>query len=232
MSPDPTLVEELVVLSYRRDTRKRQFRARDLPGSLDTALQAAVIVDLIASGRVGLVRQQAEASILNTYALRIVTPGTTGIAVNDAVLAKIADDANRGKPLSWWLARGGTETATERDLIARGLVTEHVKKFGPFTRDYRFEPVDLQFDAAIRDRFEAVFFGGHEPTHRDLLIAAILSYGWIWHIFAPLTDNAARNRFQDRVESLAARQWPPAVGGDPIVSVLTALSFTHSGSGH
>ena len=36
----PTLVEELVVLSCRRDTRKRQFRARDLPGSFQPSATA------------------------------------------------------------------------------------------------------------------------------------------------------------------------------------------------
>lgn len=230
-SPAPTLPEELLVLSYRADTRKRQFRARDLPGALDNTLRAAVIIELVESGQLSLVRQQEQPGILNTFGLRAVSAVPTGSPAHDALLAEVSDPKNAGKALGWWLLRGATERATTNDLIARGLVSERYKSFGPFTRDYRFEAIDEQFDSAIRDRFERVFFADQEPQRRDLLIAALLSYGWVWHIYAPLTDKTARERFHGRVESLAAREWPPTADGSPISAVLTALSFTHSGSG-
>ena len=84
------------------------------------------------------------------------------------------------KALSWWLHDGNTMRAVTDDLVQRGLVAERFTGFGPFTRGYRFEPVDVQLDNAIRDRFEAVYSGTEVPTDRECLVAAIIYDASVW----------------------------------------------------
>ena len=232
-----TLTEELVVLSFRRDTRKRTSRSIDPSGSLMLMFRASLIIELIELGRVGLVAQQDTRPGLTTFGLRALSSESTGSAAADGLLAEIASGRRSGKALSWWLHDGDTMRAVTNELVERGLVVERMKSFGPFTRDYRFEPVDVELDNVVRDRFEAVYYGAQDPTDRECLMAAIIDDSNLWAYFAPLTGSAERIAFQSRMESLAARRRVPAdaparIAGDEVAAVLRALAISHSGGGH
>jgi len=237
MSPQPTLSQELLILSFRRDTRKRQSRSIDPSGSLSALFRASLIVELLELGRVGLVAQTQTRPELTTLGLRALSREPTGSSAADGLLAEIASGRRSGKALSWWLLDGNTMRAVTDELVERGLVVERSKSFGPFTRDYRFEPVDVKLDNAIRDRFDAVYYGGQEPTDRECLMAAIIHDSNLWAYFGPLTGSSERNAFQSRMASMAARRRPPvdtipSGAGDGVAAVLAALRVTHSGGGH
>ena len=237
MSPQPTLSQELLILSFRRDTRKRQSRSIDPSGSLSALFRASLIVELLELGRVGLVAQTQTRPELTTLGLRALSREPTGSSAADGLLAEIASGRRSGKALSWWLLDGNTMRAVTDELVERGLVVERSKSFGPFTRDYRFEPVDVELDSAVRDRFEAVYYGGQEPTNRECLMAAIIDDSNLWTYFGPLTGSAERNAFQSRMASMAARRRVPAgaparIAGDEVAAVLRALAISHSGGGH
>jgi len=232
-----TLTEELVVLSFRRDTRKRTSRSIDPSGSLMVMFRAALIIELIELGRVGLVAQQDTRPGLTTFGLRALSSESTGTAATDGLLAEIASGRRSGKALSWWLHDGNTMRAVTEELVGRGVVAERTKSFGPFTRDYRFEPVDVELDDVVRDRFEAVYYGGQEPTDRECLMAAIIHDSNLWTYFGPLTGSSERNAFQSRMSALAARRSSPidapnGGAGDYVAAVLAASRVANSGGGH
>jgi len=232
-----TLTEELVILSFRRDTRKRQSRSADPSGSLMAMFRASLIIELVELGRVGLVARNATSPMLTAFGLRSLSTEPTGNGAADGLLAEIASGRRSDKALSWWLLDGNTMRAVTDELVERGLVGERSKSFGPFTRDYRFEPVDVELDNAIRDRFEAVYFGGQEPTDRECLMAAVIHDSNLWAYYGPLTGPAERNAFQSRMAALAARRrppidTPPSGAGDDVAAVLAALRAAHSGGGH
>ncbi|MET4582149.1 hypothetical protein ABIE21_001639 [Conyzicola nivalis] len=232
-----TLTEELVILSFRRDTRKRQSRSADPSGSLMAMFRASLIIELVELGRVGLVARKATSPVLTTFGLRALSSELTGDDAADGLLAEIASGRRSDKALSWWLLDGNTMRAVTDGLVERGLVVERTTSFGPFTRDYRFEPVDVELDNAIRDRFEAVYYRAKEPTDRECLMAAVIHDSNIWAYFGPLTGPAERNAFQSRIVNLAARRRPAADtqlggSGDDVAGVLSALRAAHSGGGH
>jgi hypothetical protein len=237
MSPALTLTQELLILSFRRDTRKRQSRSIDPSGSLMLLFRASLIIELIELRRVGLVPQQETRPELTTFGLRALSGELTGSGAADALLAEIASGRRSEKALGWWLHDGNTMRAVTDELVGRGVVVERTKGFGPFTRDYRFEPVDVELDTTIRDRFEAVYYGGQEPTERECLMAAIIYDSNLWTYFGPLTGAAERTAFQSRMAALAARRRPPIdslpeTSGDDVAAVLSALRVSHSGGGH
>jgi len=119
-----TLTEELVVLSFRRDTRKRTSRSIDPSGSLMVMFRAALIIELIELGRVGLVAQQDTRPGLTTFGLRALSSESTGTAATDGLLAEIASGRRSGKALSWWLHDGNTMRAVTDELVGRGVVAE------------------------------------------------------------------------------------------------------------
>jgi hypothetical protein len=235
MSPVTSLTEELAVLAYRPDTHKRQS-SPDPSDSLEVALAASLIIELIESGRIALERQQEKEAATNTYALRVLSAQTTGNPAQDALLDRVADPRHAGRALSWWIYDGDALRATVDQLVAKKLMVERYKQFGPIWYDYRFEPIAREWDTALRERFHEVFVGGQEPTDREVLMAAIIYYGNVWPYFGPRTGSAERHAFHLRMEELARRRRPPVaevltVPDDDVAAVLDALIIARSGSG-
>ena len=236
MKKELSITEELVVLAYRSQSRKRQA-ATGSNGSFHAMLRASLIIELIEHGRVVLVRQQDERADTNTYGLRVVSRETTGHRAQDALIARIDDPDYAAKALSWWINDGDALRAAVDDLVENSVMVERRRSFGPFTYDYRLEPVDTNRDDALRDRFEAVYYNGHEPTDRECLAAAIIYYADMWPYYAPLGDSTARRAFHERIEGFARRRRAPVsvalgIPDDDVAAVLDTLIIARSGGGH
>ena len=230
MSTALTLAEQLVLLAHRGDTHKLQARTGSGTGSLDRAMQTALIVELIELGRVGVEQRRSGG---DSFILRSLTAEPTGNLSLDALHRAIGDAKNTNKSLSGWLSPTIFAGTVVPDLCTRAIAVERYKTFGPFRRDYRLEPVDVALDAEIRATFDAVFYRDETATDRDLLFAALLADGFLWEYYAPLRNHDAQMAFLARVNTLADQRRTVSltpVSGDGVAQVLTALRLTNSSS--
>ena len=226
------LSEQLVLLSYRRDSRVRKAPAMNGAGSMDRAVQAALIIELIELGSV-TVQPSPGAIARHTFELRRASRAPTGSATSDALLADIGSSHHGPRSLSTWLYSSALVPRVLGGLVDRGIVSLTTERVGLLGSARRVQPVDLQLDTAVRDHFESVFFDDGEASERDSLLAALIVDGFLADYFAPLRDRAAQLRFLARAGQLADIRRPPARSralgeGDAVTLVLTALGYTNA----
>ena len=160
-----SLTEELVLVALDDDTG----RLIDLlPFSLETAIAAALVMDLTLAGRIDTDPER----------LFVLSPAPTGHAIIDEVLARIAAEP---APLSSaeWLRRLAIPGLALRDrvldqLVQRGVLRSVEKRFLWVFRTRVYPPTSGLEEREVKSRVMTLLNNDDIPDSRDAMLVGLL----------------------------------------------------------
>jgi Golgi phosphoprotein 3 GPP34 len=155
------LADELLLLAYDDDTGRCAVPLI----ALDLGMAAAVLVDLLLRGRIGV----ANGAVVP------VSPSPTGHDTDDEVLRRIC--AEQPQPVAFWLQRlrHNLRQHLLEGLIAGGVIRDQDVTAWDVLRVHRFPVVDPTTERDTRARLAAALAGQSVPDERTAALAALVA---------------------------------------------------------
>lgn len=186
-----SLTEELVLVALDDDTG----RLIDLlPFSLETAIAAALVMDLTLAGRIDTDPEH----------LFVLSPTPTGHAILDEVLARIAAEP---EPLSSaeWLRRFAIPGPGLRDrildqLVQRGVLQSVEKRFLWVFKTRVYPPTSGLEEREVKSRVMTLLNNDEIPDPRDSLLVGLLR---ATTLLDALLSRSERHRLTARIDQIA-----------------------------
>jgi hypothetical protein len=186
-----TLAEELLLIALDDETG----RPIDLPPFwLDTALAAAILMELCLVGRLDT----------DPARLVVVSPEPTGSAILDEVLAQVvADSATH--PSGIWIRRIATRGHELREQVTDGLVSRGVlksveKRLLWVFKTRIYPPTSGLEEQEVRSRIMTLLNNTEIPDPREALLVGLLS---ATNIIGHLLSKSEAQRLAPRIEQIA-----------------------------
>lgn len=186
-----TLAEELLLIALDDESG----RPIDLPPFwLDTALAAAILMELCLVGRLDT----------DPARLVVVSPEPTGSAILDEVLAQIVADP-APHPSGIWIRRIGTRGHELREQVTSGLVTRGVlksveKRLLWVFKTRAYPPTSGLEEQEVRSRIMTLLNNTEIPDPREALLVGLLS---ATNIIGHLLSKSEAQRLAPRIEQIA-----------------------------
>jgi Golgi phosphoprotein 3 len=186
-----TLAEELLLIALDDESG----RPIDLPPFwLDTALAAAILMELCLVGRLDT----------DPGRLIVVSGEPTGSPILDDVLAQIVADP-APHPSGVWIRRVGTRGHELREqvtngLVARGVLKSVEKRLLWVFKTRAYPPTSGLEEQEVRSRIMTLLNNTEIPDPRDALLVGLLS---ATNIIGHLLSKSEAQRLAPRIEQIA-----------------------------
>ena len=203
------LADELLLLAYDDETGRCAVPLI----ALDLGMAAAVLIDLVLHGRVGV----AGGAIVPVDA----TP--TGHWVVDEVLARVS--AEPPQPAAFWLQRlrHNLRQHILEELIEQGVVRDRDETAWDVLRVHRYPTVDSAAERETRERLAAAFAGDGVPDERTAALAALIAAARMEPTLGVAGETVAE--VHQRLERIAERAGFTATGVVEAATVRPSVAF-------
>ena len=183
--------------------------------NINYALAGAVLADLALKGRI-----EADPD-----KLFVLEPKPTGDAVQDAVLARIAE-ADEVKDTAYWVAEIGQRGEEVREhllarLVERGILKRVEEKVLWVFETRRYPTVDGREEREIKRRILDTLLSEGAPSHED---AVIISLADSCNLFRQMLGDRELENLRARIETIADSEAIGLAVGETIRQVRASVA--------
>jgi Golgi phosphoprotein 3 len=183
--------------------------------NINYALAGAVLADLALKGRI-----EADSD-----KLFVLEPKPTGDAVQDAVLARIAE-ADEVKDTAYWVAEIGQRGEEVREhllarLVERGILKRVEEKVLWVFETRRYPTVDGREEREIKRRILDTLLSEGAPSHED---AVIISLADSCNLFRQMLGDRELENLRARIETIADSEAIGLAVGETIRQVRASVA--------
>ena len=207
-----TVAEEMLLLVLD-DTSGTFITEPDI--NINYALAGAVLADLALKGRI-----EADPD-----KLFVLDPKPTGDAVQDAVLARIAE-ADEVQDTAYWVAEIGQRGDEVREhllsrLVERGILKRVEEKVLWVFETRRYPTIDGREEHEVKKRIMDTLLSEGAPSHKD---AVIVSLADACSLFRQMLADRELENLRSRIESIADSETIGVAVGETIRQVRASVA--------
>ena len=207
-----TVAEEMLLLVLD-DTSGTFITEPDI--NINYALAGAVLADLALKGRI-----EADPD-----KLFVLDPKPTGDAVQDAVLARIAE-ADEVQDTAYWVAEIGQRGEEVREhllsrLVERGILKRVEEKVLWVFETRRYPTIDGREEHEVKKRIMDTLLSEGTPSHKD---AVIVSLADACSLFRQMLADRELENLRSRIESIADSETIGVAVGETIRQVRASVA--------
>lgn len=207
-----TVAEEMLLLVLD-DTSGTFITEPDINNNY--ALAGAVLADLALKGRI-----EADPD-----KLFVLDPKPTGDAVQDAVLARIAE-ADEVQDTAYWVAEIGQRGEEVREhlltrLVERGILKRVEEKVLWVFETRRYPTIDGREEHEVKKRIMDTLLSEGTPSHKD---AVIVSLADACSLFRQMLADRELENLRSRIESIADSEAIGVAVGETIRQVRASVA--------
>ncbi|MDA1071908.1 MAG: GPP34 family phosphoprotein [Proteobacteria bacterium] len=183
--------------------------------NINYALAGAVLADLALKGRI-----EADPD-----KLFVLDPKPTGDAVQDAVLARIAE-ADEVQDTAYWVAEIGQRGEEVREhllsrLVERGILKRVEEKVLWVFETRRYPTIDGREEHEVKKRIMDTLLSEGTPSHKD---AVIVSLADACSLFRQMLADRELENLRSRIESIADSETIGVAVGETIRQVRASVA--------
>ncbi|MDA0220282.1 MAG: GPP34 family phosphoprotein [Proteobacteria bacterium] len=183
--------------------------------NINYALAGAVLADLALKGRI-----EADPD-----KLFVLDPKPTGDAVQDAVLARIAE-ADEVQDTAYWVAEIGQRGEEVREhllsrLVERGILKRVEEKVLWVFETRRYPTIDGREEHEVKKRIMDTLLSEGTPSHKD---AVIVSLADACSLFRQMLADRELENLRSRIESIADSETIGVAVGETILQVRASVA--------